>query len=102
MVALAAISASIGNIDALVNEIQPSVAALKARGINKIILLTHQGYAEDVAMARACVSEAGLLISACDVGGDGHRVLRFDLLSGEVWVRRGATMPKAFSKEMEQ
>jgi 5'-nucleotidase/UDP-sugar diphosphatase len=33
--------ASIGNIDALVNEIQPSVAALKARGINKIILLAH-------------------------------------------------------------
>ena len=57
---------------------------------------------QNVAMARACVSEAGLLISACDVGGDGHRVLRFDLLNGEVWVRRGATMPKAFSKEMEQ
>ena len=57
---------------------------------------------QNVAMARACVSEAGLLIGVCAVGGDGHRVLRFDLLNGEVWVRRGATMPKAFSKEMEQ
>jgi 2',3'-cyclic-nucleotide 2'-phosphodiesterase (5'-nucleotidase family) len=33
--------ANAGNIDALVNEIQPSVDALNARGINKIVLLAH-------------------------------------------------------------
>lgn len=57
---------------------------------------------QNVAMARECIDGAGLSISGCDVGGEGHRVLRFDLLTGEVWVRRGASIPRALSKEMEQ
>lgn len=57
---------------------------------------------QNIAMAKACISKAGLSVNSCDVGGEGHRVLRFDLLTGEVWVRRGASMPRALSKELEQ
>jgi 5'-nucleotidase len=48
---------------------QGQIDGLRAGGINKIILLTHQGYAEDVAMARA--------LSGVDVivGGDSHTLL---------------------------
>jgi chemotaxis protein CheD len=56
---------------------------------------------QNVSMAQTCIGEAGLSLSGSDVGGEGHRVLRFDLLTGEVWVRRGASMPKALSKEMQ-
>jgi 5'-nucleotidase len=48
---------------------QAQIDGLRAGGVNKIILLTHQGYAEDVAMARA--------LSGVDVivGGDSHTLL---------------------------
>ena len=48
---------------------QGQIDGLRAGGINKIILLTHQGYSEDVAMARA--------LSGVDVivGGDSHTLL---------------------------
>jgi 5'-nucleotidase len=48
---------------------QGQIDGLRAGGVNKIILLTHQGYAEDVAMARA--------LSGVDVivGGDSHTLL---------------------------
>lgn len=48
---------------------QAQIDAMRAGGVNKIVLLTHQGYAEDVAMARA--------LSGVDVivGGDSHTLL---------------------------
>jgi chemotaxis protein CheD len=57
---------------------------------------------QNISVAEACVSEAGLLVSGRDVGGDGHRVLRFDLQTGDVWVRRGAAISKAVIKEIQQ
>lgn len=54
----------------------------------------------NIEVADACLAEAGLIPVARDVGGDGHRVLRFDLLTGDVWVRRGIALPRAGDKEL--
>lgn len=82
-------------------------AELKLFGGSRVLLSKDAPESQDigsqnVAMARECIADAGLFVSSCDVGGEGHRVLRFDLQTGEVWVRRGASIPRALSKEIEQ
>lgn len=47
---------------------------------------------KNVEMADACLQRAGLHACARDVGGNGHRVLRFDLATGYVWVRHGDSL----------
>ncbi|WP_166365819.1 chemotaxis protein CheD [Pseudomonas akapageensis] len=34
----------------------------------------------------------GVAVVSCDLGGQGHRYLRFDLATGDVWVRHGAPL----------
>lgn len=34
----------------------------------------------------------GVAVVSCDLGGQGHRYLRFDLSNGDVWVRHGAPL----------
>ncbi|HLD65830.1 MAG TPA: chemotaxis protein CheD [Pseudomonas sp.] len=38
------------------------------------------------------MSRAGMQVISRDLGGEGCRFLRFDLATGEVWVRRGAAL----------
>jgi chemotaxis protein CheD len=42
--------------------------------------------------ARALLPDVGFTIASESVGGNGSRVVMFDLWSGEVWVKRGAAM----------
>lgn len=55
--------ASAGNIDALVDEIQPSVDALKARGINKIVLLAHMQQLQVEQQLATRLSDVDLIIA---------------------------------------
>lgn len=48
--------------------------------------------AQNIAFVDGLFAEAGLQIAGRDLGGEGYRYLRFDLASGEVWVRRGAAL----------
>lgn len=45
--------------------------------------------------ARALIADAGLMAINQDLGGRGYRYLRFQLDTGDVWVRYGASMPQA-------
>lgn len=84
----------------------PETAEIKLFGGSRVLQSSVQvGTVTDVGqrnieVAEACLIEAGLTASARDLGGDGHRVLRFDLITGDVWVRRGEPLPRAVKKEL--
>ena len=75
-------------------------AQIKLFGGSKVLPLAETGLGMDVgqrniALANCCLREAGLQASPGDVGGSGHRRVRFDLHTGDVWVRRGATLDRS-------
>lgn len=55
---------------------------------------------KNVELADACLQQAGLQACARDVGGNGHRVVRFDLNTGYVWVRHGDSLADGPFQEM--
>jgi chemotaxis protein CheD len=48
--------------------------------------------AQNIAFVDELLAGAGVRVAGRDLGGEGCRYLRFDLASGEVWVRRGAAL----------
>lgn len=46
----------------------------------------------NVRFALDILKKYGVAITSQDLTGEGYRYLRFDLLTGDVWVRRGYTM----------
>jgi chemotaxis protein CheD len=46
----------------------------------------------NIAVARTLLADAGYSITSENVGGQGSRRVMFELWSGEVWVKRGASM----------
>ena len=86
--------------------LQPELAEIKLFGGSRVLQLKpEQNFADigakNIELAEDCLQQAGLQPCARDVGGDGHRVLRFDLRTGYVWVRRGEALPNAVLKEMQ-
>lgn len=45
----------------------------------------------------ALLKDAGLTVQTSDLGGEGYRIIRFNLRTGDVWLKRG----NALSTEME-
>lgn len=64
-----------------------------ARSINRSGL-THalDVAAQNVAFVEALLAAQSLPVLARDLGGEGYRYVRFELMTGDVWVRRGAAM----------
>lgn len=52
----------------------------------------------NIATARRLLGEQGFRVKAEHLGGDGHRNLLFDIVSGEIWVRHVALPPSARSE----
>jgi chemotaxis protein CheD len=48
--------------------------------------------AQNVAFIERLMAARKLRITAQDLGGQGYRYVRFELLSGDVWVRRGTAI----------
>lgn len=48
------------------------------------------------------LEHSGVRVVGRDLGGEGSRYLRFDLATGEVWVRHGAALPIQAAKELER
>ncbi len=48
--------------------------------------------AQNIEFVEALMQQTGVRVVGRDLGGDGYRYLRFDLATGEVWVRRGAAL----------
>ena len=48
--------------------------------------------AQNIAFVEKLMNELGVQVAGRDLGGEGCRFLRFELSSGEVWVRRGAAL----------
>lgn len=46
----------------------------------------------NIHFAEECLRAEGVRVVSCDLGGRGHRYLRFDLSNGDVWVRHGAPL----------
>lgn len=55
---------------------------------------------QNIACVENLMSEAGMHVVGRDLGGEGCRFVRFDLATGEVWVRRGAALSIDSPKEM--
>ncbi len=55
--------------------------------------------ASNVQFAEQALAEAGVSLRCADVGGDGHRYLRFELNTGDVWVRHGDALPLTMAKQ---
>jgi chemotaxis protein CheD len=85
--------------------LDPALAEIKLFGGARVLVDTlspgRDIGQQNIDLAESCLHEAGLQARARDLGGEGHRVLRFDLNTGEVWLRRGAPMPAARHKEYE-
>ncbi|MBM7059109.1 chemotaxis protein CheD [Pseudomonas sp. UL073] len=47
---------------------------------------------QNIRFAESLMAQAGMRVVNRDLGGEGCRYLRFDLSSGEVWVRRGGAL----------
>lgn len=54
----------------------------------------------NIRFALDCLRTEGLRVIGSDLGGQGHRYLKFDLGNGDVWVRHGAplTLPVRWGK----
>ncbi|MCY1353577.1 Chemoreceptor glutamine deamidase CheD [compost metagenome] len=48
--------------------------------------------AQNIAYVEQLLGEVRVRVTGRDLGGEGCRYIRFDLASGEVWVRRGAAL----------
>lgn len=57
---------------------------------------------QNIAFVEQLLAESGVKVVGRDLGGEGHRVLRFDLSSGDVWVRRGGALAVKNRKEALQ
>lgn len=56
----------------------------------------HQGVGlRNISFAEECLRSEGVSVVNCDLGGQGNRYLRFDLATGDVWVRHGAPLALA-------
>jgi chemotaxis protein CheD len=53
----------------------------------------------NIECAEACLREVALVPRVRDLGGDGHRVLRVDLVTGRVSVRHGQPLSHAVEQE---
>jgi chemotaxis protein CheD len=53
----------------------------------------------NIQFAEMALGELGLMPRSVDVGGDVHRYLRFELATGDVWVRYGDPLPLPSTKE---
>lgn len=81
-------------------------AQIKLFGGSRAVQLNHPEPVTDIGQrnieqAEACLAEAGLKACARDLGGEGHRILRFDLQTGDVWIRRGEALSQASLKELQ-
>ncbi|MCY1374176.1 Chemoreceptor glutamine deamidase CheD [compost metagenome] len=47
---------------------------------------------QNIAFVEGLMDSSGVRVVGRDLGGEGCRYIRFDLASGEVWVRRGAAL----------
>ncbi|QKE62092.1 chemotaxis protein CheD [Aquipseudomonas campi] len=56
---------------------------------------------QNIEFVEGLMEEAGLRVVGRDLGGDGYRYVRFDLATGEVWVRRGGVMSLKALEEMQ-
>lgn len=54
---------------------------------------------QNIAFVEQLLAESGVKVIGRDLGGEGHRVLRFDLSSGDVWLRRGGALAVKARKE---
>jgi chemotaxis protein CheD len=53
----------------------------------------HHGVGQrNISFAEHCLRAEGIRVVSNDLGGNGHRYLRFDLSTGDVWVRHGAPL----------
>jgi chemotaxis protein CheD len=69
---------------------------IKVFGGGRIFANEHSGASIGEANARFALSalrEIDLPVAGQDVAGEGYRYLRFDLATGDVWVRRGRGLP---------
>ncbi|MBB1520343.1 chemotaxis protein CheD [Aquipseudomonas guryensis] len=57
--------------------------------------------AQNIEFVERLVAETGVRVVGRDLGGDGYRYLRFDLATGEVWVRRGGALNIKALEEMQ-
>jgi chemotaxis protein CheD len=48
--------------------------------------------AQNIDFVERLFADLGLKVAATDLGGEGSRFLRFELASGELWLRRGAAL----------
>lgn len=84
----------------LANGLNVEQAEIKLFGGSRVLPLARTGMGGDVGqrnieVAESCLREAGLQACASDLGGSGHRRLRFDLQTGDVWVRRGDSLDRS-------
>ncbi|MCY1283858.1 Chemoreceptor glutamine deamidase CheD [compost metagenome] len=64
--------------------------------------LRHDIGAQNIEFVERLLGEAGVPVVGRDLGGEGCRYLRFNLATGEVWVRRGAALNvKAPEEELQ-
>ncbi|WP_271408701.1 chemotaxis protein CheD [Pseudomonas sp. Q1-7] len=54
---------------------------------------------QNIQFVERLMKDAGVRVVGRDLGGEGCRYIRFDLASGEVWVRRGAALMVQPGKE---
>ncbi|UUY10318.1 chemotaxis protein CheD [Pseudomonas sp. J452] len=57
--------------------------------------------AQNIEFVERLMEETRVRVVGRDLGGDGYRYLRFDLATGEVWVRRGGALNIKALEEMQ-
>ncbi|MCU1719427.1 chemotaxis protein CheD [Pseudomonas sp. 5P_3.1_Bac2] len=77
--------------------LRPEQAQIKlfggARSISSTDSSLHSDIgAQNIAFVEQLLADQGLKAQAMDLGGEGSRFLRFELASGELWLRRGAPL----------
>ncbi|MDB6141911.1 MAG: hypothetical protein JWP80_955 [Pseudomonas sp.] len=80
---------------ALRNGLHINDCQIKLFGGSRALVGTN-GYGEvgrrNIRFAEDYLRSEGIPLVSSDVGGYGHRYLRFDLASGDVWIRHGAAL----------